>query len=654
MERIKWLIIILVLGFTEATGQGRLLIVGGGAEKNGQSSWSTPAYKWAAEGKKVAIVGMSTGSLASYFKNQCGAAYAREFAINTTDSANSQATCDTLVAYDVIFFRGGDQYDYYSIYRNTKLQDAVNYLYSEGGTVGGTSAGMHILSSVLFTAKNGSVYPYECIENPNNFYVTLADDFFDFAPRFIFDTHFAERGRFGRLVGFLANYSLNQGVSIAGLGMDDMTCMTIDENGLGTVYGTGCANLYLAGSSYSLNGNKLLADTVNIIQLLQGCTYDFATGQAGFAGLDQTINSSTLEETGNYTILASGNSNLSNNQTMLADLVNNCGSAGDKILLLSGNNSMANSYKAKLLELGASGVDIFEPNLQTGADTALANRIGTATKILFLKNSLEDFLPFTATENGFLLLQKLKSDGMIAAFAGEDARLAGKTVVDNYLASGASYYAELTFEKGLSLLRHTVIMPDTYLNSDIYENTATAVPYAMVMDTLKYGIWLTNHNYMKFTPAGGKTILTGYGTAPVMVISNTGTLAGVSNQTSTGSTSMQPRMIAGFERLQLSLIDYTTPFIMGNAQSSGTHHFSEKQSLRIINDQGSNELRIEWSYAGFEWEIIDMNGRRKDHGKVLSSAEKIDVSGLTSGSYILSVVQKKTNRQALVKFLIKN
>ncbi len=88
--------------------------------------------------------------------------------------------------------------------------------------------------------------------------------------------------------------------------MDDLTCMTVDENGLGTVYGTGCANIYMAGSNYSLNGTKLLADTVHVIQLLHGCTYDFATGQAGFASLDMQINTSGQEESGNYTVLASG------------------------------------------------------------------------------------------------------------------------------------------------------------------------------------------------------------------------------------------------------------------------------------------------------------------------------------------------------------
>ena len=653
MHRLPGLLVILFfLFFLNVFSQsGRLLLVGGGSEKEGASGWSAPAYRWAGEGKKVAIVGISTGSLAPYFMQRCGAARAKEFAIATFDSANSQATFDTLTSYDVIFFRGGDQYDYYSLYRNTKLQEAVNYLYMHGGTICGTSAGMHILSSVVFTAENGTVYPYECIENPNNQYVTLASDFMNLAPGFIFDTHFAERGRFGRIVGFLANYSLNQGQTIRGLGMDDMTCMTVDEQGLGTVYGTGCANIYQSGATYSLNGAKLLADTVHVVQLLHGCTYDFVTGQAGYAGLNRQINTSGLEETGNYTVLASGSNLLADNLAMLSDLVNNTGSPSAGILVLTGDENLAASYGTKLLEFGAAQVNIFILNLENGNDANLANNINDATKILFLKNWFPTFSSFMSTPNGKLLQKRIKKDNMITAFVGEDARFAGKTVVENYLTEYASYYAELTFEKGLSLLQHTLLMPNTYLNSDIYENTATAVPYAMARDTLKYGIWLTNHNYMKFTPVEGKTTLTGFGIAPVMIIANAGILAGFSTHTATGSTSSLPRMVAGFEHLQLSLTDYTTPYVMGNVHSSGIGENENIQPLTISPNPAHNELKMTWHASGYDWEINNLKGNILMQGQSCSEPQYIDVSMLSSGTYIISMKRRNDNSRLIVKFV---
>lgn len=652
MVRLGWLTnILLLLSINLYSQPGRLLLVGGGSEKNGASGWSTPAYRWAGEGKRVAIIGTSTGSLATYFTQQCGATFAKEFAIASRDSADSQATYDTLLTYQVIFFRGGDQNEYYDLYRDTKLQDAVNYLYNNGGTICGTSAGMHILSSVVYTAQNGTVYPYECIENPNNPYVTLADDFMNLAPLFIFDTHFAERARFGRLVGFLANYSLNKGIDITGIGMDDMTCMTVDENGLGTVRGTGCANIYLAGSTYSLNGTKLLADTVDIVQLLQGCTYNFNTKQATYNTLNRLTNTASLEETGNYTVLASGSNSLSDNQGMLNELVTGNGLSPDPVLLLSENAAQANAFKDKLLQLGSSEVNIFIINAEAGANAELTQKISSTVKILFLLNSTTTFNPFLNSANGELLTQKVHQSGMISAFVGEDSRYAGNTVVENYLTLYASYYAELTFSKGLALLRHTVIMPNTFLNSDVYENTATAVPYAMALDTLKYGIWLTNHNYMKYTPVFGKATLTGYGTAPVMVIRNQGTHSGFSSQTGTGSTSAKPRMVAGFEHLQLSLVDYTNPYFMGNVNTAGVYDEPSLEPALIITNPVKEFLNISWNSLGYEWQIINMNGKILKHGNAANTSERINVSDLRPGMYLVILKDRKTYRLSNTKFI---
>ncbi len=652
MHLSKILILLFIISAIRTYSQsGRLLLVGGGSEKNGALSWSTPAYRWAGEGKRVAIIGVSTGSLAPYFTQQCGAAYAKEFAVATRDSADSQVLYDTLMTYEVIFFRGGDQYDYYSMYRNTKLQDAVTTLYNSGGTICGTSAGMHILSSILFTAQNGTAYPDDCIENPNNSDVKLADDFMNLFPGFIFDTHFAERARFGRLTAFLANYSLNKGINITGIGMDDMTCMTVDSNMLGTVYGTGCANIYKAGSTYSLNGTKLLADTVQIIQLLQGCTFDFATHDVTLPALNRQLNTGMLEETGNYTVLASGSNKLSENLAMLSELVNGCGMVTDSVLLLTGNETLANTFKDKLIQLGVPGVSLFVINQEAGTNPELAQKINNTKKILFLANGTEMFMQFLNTDNGISLNHKVHGSGMISAFVGDDSRYAGKTVVDNYYELYASYYAELTFSKGLSLLRHTVIMPNTFYNSDMYENSATAVPYTMALDTLKFGIWLTNHNFMKFAPVNGKATLTGYGTAPVMVIRNAGTTAGFSTQTGTGSTSTKPRMVAGFEHLELSLIDFSNPYVMGNVSTAGIYNLEESEKSVISPNPVKEILNATFKEINCNWEIVDMKGQVISKGISVNNYMQLNVSALLPGLYFFKRQNPLTRKDSITKFI---
>lgn len=642
---------LFLLFYTGVFSQpGRMLIVGGGSEKNGANSWSTPAYKWAGKDKRVAIIGVSTGSLAPYFTQQCGAAFAKEFAISSRDSANSQVLYDTLLTYQTIFFRGGDQYDYYSLYRNTKLQDAVNALYNQGATICGTSAGMHILSSIVYTAENGTVYSYECIENPNNQYVTLENDFFNFKPYYIFDTHFAERGRFGRLTGFLGNYKLNQGIDIIGIGMDDMTCMTVDENGLGTVMGTGCANIYKNGSMYALNGTKLLVDSVQVTQLLQGCTYDFVTHQPTFNSLNRQINTSNQQETGNYTILASGSNVLSDNQLMLNELVNNLGNKADTILLLTGNASTAAACKDKIIQLGATEVIVVTLSQAMGTNPDLESKILQASKILFVANSSAIFAPFLNTENGKLLKSVLHKSNAISAFLGDDSRFAGHTVVENYYTEYASWYSELTFMKGLDLLKHTVIMPNTFFSSDMYENTATAVPYAMARDTLRYGIWLTNHNFMKYSVAGGKTWLSSYGTAPVMIIRNDGSLAGFSSQTGSGSSSAKPRMVAGFDKLTFSLIDATNPYELGTMSTAGKAENNVFKNAIVYPNPTYDEIQINYDDS-FSYEIFSISGTLVNQGKTDSKSITINVSQLESGMYFIKVSGNSNNFSVTSKFV---
>jgi cyanophycinase len=523
MKFLSHFVFVFLFSATTLTAQnGRFLLVGGGSEKNSASGWSVPAYRWAVQGKRVAVIGISTGSLASYLKQYCGATFAKEFAISDRDSADSQITFDTLLTYQAIFFRGGDQYNYYQFYKNTRLLQAVEQIYQSGGTIAGTSAGMHILSSVMFTARYGSAFPHQCIQNPTAEVVALADDFMNYFPGYIFDTHFCERGRFGRILAFMAKHSFSDTTTLIGLGIDDMTCLAVDENMKGTVFGTGAVNIYTAESPFTLNGTKLLTDGVQVTQLLQGCSYDFNTKQIETPCLDRNINTSELEETGNYTLLASGGNSVADNQAMLADFVSENGSVTDPVLLLTGNETTAGLFKNNLMQAGATVVDVFVINNAAGTNAGLTEKIQTTGKVLFVSNATAQFQQFLPSQNGLLLQNKLKENNMVIAFAGDDSRFAGKTVVDNFYTLYASYYGELTFTKGLQLLRHSIVMPNTFYHSDMYENTATAVPYAMVRDTLRFGIWLTNRNYMKVKPVEGKTTLTGYGNAPVMIISNEG------------------------------------------------------------------------------------------------------------------------------------
>ena len=646
----KFLFVLLLFCQAFAHAQsGRLLIVGGGSEKNGANSWSTPAYKWAGEGKRVAIIGTSTGSLAPYFKQQCGAAFAKEFAINSRAAADDQIFFDTLMTYQTVFFRGGDQYDYYNYYKDTKLLDAVRQIYNEGGTICGTSAGMHILSEIVFNARLGSAYPDECIEDPFNKYITLANDFLDFVPGHLFDTHFCERGRFGRLTGFLANYSLTKGLDIVGLGMDDLTCMTIDEQGLGTVFGTGCANLYIPGSPFSQHDTKLLVDSIRVVQLLHGCTYHFKTGEIGLGTLTAELYPKDMIIKGNYKVFASGTKLLQKNLALLDELQNHTGSIADPVLILTGDLALANLYKDELLLLGANDLVVKQIDGSSADDPELSQHIIRSPKIILLSNTTEALKAFMPTTNGLLLKDKLLSDGTIAVFLGDDARFAGKTVVDNFYEEYASYYADLTFERGFGLLDQTVIMPNTFFDSDMYENSATAVPYAMAKDTLKYGIWLTDENYFRFSNDGSGYMLHGYGKAPVMVLRNEGGKAGFSSKTSTGSTSSAPRMVAGFENLTFSLVDHSRPYDM-EAFTVGSEQEKLEGEYFLFPNPATTHCFIHGVEEELHFTMTGMDGRKLFSGEV-SKDEPVQIEHLASGMYLVFIREKNGSRTGIIKLV---
>ena len=171
---------------------------------------------------------------------------------------------------------------------------------------------------------------------------------------------------------------------------------------------------------------------MDVLQLLQGCTYDFAGGQATFNTLSRQVNTESLSETGNYTVIASGSNTLSENQAMLAELVSNNGNITDSILLLSGDEILANTFKTKLLQLGASAVSQFVVDASAGNNPGLSQAINQAVKILFLANSTNTFNQFLNSDNGEILRKRVHQSGMITAFIGDDSRFGGKTVVDNY------------------------------------------------------------------------------------------------------------------------------------------------------------------------------------------------------------------------------
>src|SRR6185295_910458 len=115
--------------------------------------------------------------------------------ITSAASANTAAVETTVKNAEVVFFAGGDQCDYVTNFKGTRVETAVEFVYAKGGAVGGTSAGNAILGDFTYDACSGSAVSSEALANPYARTVTFTYDFFHWnhLQGTIGDSHFVPR-----------------------------------------------------------------------------------------------------------------------------------------------------------------------------------------------------------------------------------------------------------------------------------------------------------------------------------------------------------------------------------------------------------------------------------------------------------------------------
>jgi hypothetical protein len=351
--------------------------------------------------------------------------------------------------------------------------------------------------------------------------------------------------------------------------------------------------------------------------------------------------------------MLSGGNALSENSLMLQDFVNSLANINDLLLILTGSStSTANQFKTQLESLGATNVVVKSAVATNGSSSDLAYDIQNAQAFLFVNNTWSSFNSFLSTTNGIAMISRLKEDDMLSGFVGDNSRFAGAKVVENYLNAGASYYAEMIFQNGLSLLATTVIMPNSFSNSNMYENSVTAVPYAMTNHGLAFGVWLYNKNYLKYYVQNNASWFTSYGTGPAMILKNTATYRGNSQQTSTGSGT--PRQITGFDRMELSLIDESLSYQVGDSvfASVTDHQDPGKNNISIYPNPASDYITIASGNGQYVAEIINIAGSSMQTVMFDQTNAQADIRLLSPGVYILKVTNLRTKDVHFQKLIV--
>jgi cyanophycinase len=150
---------------------------------------------------------------------------------------------------EAIFFTGGDQSKYINFIKGTAAHREILNKVRQGSAFSGTSAGLAIMGEYIFSAKRGGVSSHYVLRNPHTQNITIEHDFFSapYLRNLITDTHFTERKREGRLLGFMFQtqhkYSLKR---LFGVGIDEQTSLSLGENRTMVSDGAGDVTFYRA------------------------------------------------------------------------------------------------------------------------------------------------------------------------------------------------------------------------------------------------------------------------------------------------------------------------------------------------------------------------------------------------------------------------
>jgi cyanophycinase-like exopeptidase len=215
--------------------------------------------------------------------------------ITSVTGANSAYVSTQIQNAEALWIAGGDQSTYVDLWRGTAVQTGVNFLLnSKHAPVGGTSAGLAVLSQFIYTGALGSVTSSQALANPFHRYVTLDRDLFQssLGVNKLYDSHFVTRDRMGRSLVFLARI-VNNGWAAQprAIGIDEQTALLVLPTGAATMVGVGSAYFIQAPGPAQVLADKTPLTYLNIgvYKVPQGGTFNLSTWN-GTGGVAYTLN----------------------------------------------------------------------------------------------------------------------------------------------------------------------------------------------------------------------------------------------------------------------------------------------------------------------------------------------------------------------------
>jgi len=170
--------------------------------------------------------------------------------IDSREKAFCPTVAEKIRKAEALFIAGGDQAKYYLYWKDTPVQNSIEYLVNAKKVpIGGTSAGMAIMSELVYTAEVSSLTSEKALKNPLSEEVTIKNDFLKIPllKNILTDTHFDQRKRQGRTIAFMANVLTKEMIKeVKTVAADENTALYIDDDNQAEVLGSGKIWLFQA------------------------------------------------------------------------------------------------------------------------------------------------------------------------------------------------------------------------------------------------------------------------------------------------------------------------------------------------------------------------------------------------------------------------
>jgi cyanophycinase-like exopeptidase len=224
-----------------AATTGGMCLMGGGTDNDDAIKWM---FQKAGGGDVVVLRSAGTDGYNTYMYSELGVPVnsVETIIIDTRAKASIAAIATKIRNAEALFISGGDQATYVSYWKDTPVEDAINYLINTKKVpVGGTSAGCAILGKFYYSAATTSITSAQALANPYNTGVTIGVNDFVSSPilaNTITDTHYDNPDRRGRQTTFIARMwkDLGAGLNAKGIGVFEKTAVCIDQNGIARVF----------------------------------------------------------------------------------------------------------------------------------------------------------------------------------------------------------------------------------------------------------------------------------------------------------------------------------------------------------------------------------------------------------------------------------